>query len=927
MTENKIQCQRCKHLVEALSFCPYCGFSLKFTQCDAESEGTQAIGPYRIIKSIGKGGMGEVLLAYDTICGRKIALKKVRDDLLGFKQIHNRFLREARITSQLTHPAIIPIYSINSDKQHTYYTMPFVEGDTLKHVLLSSREKEKNGDKVDVLTGSIPYLIRVYLAICQAIAYAHSKSILHRDLKPENIIIGTYGEVLILDWGLAKLITESACDLDIPIKMQEHSTLVGKVVGTLGYMAPERALGQPANKQTDIYSLGVILYQILTLRHPFKRKSLSLFRKNMEKEVLYDPIEATPHRDIPKVLARIAMKCLSKNPSQRYRSVDALIDELETYIEGRAEWFLTAELKIGIKADWEFQEHILLAEHVAITRTAEISEWVKLMISKESFAENVRIETTVKLKSGCKGIGILFNVPESMERHRINDGYCLWISSEKFRSTNLLRNAVEVLYVPDAFLIEEKEHLITLEKVDNTIRLFIDEVEQFTYISRMPLLGTHVGILARDSLFSLDSLKVSVGTQNIMINCLSIPDTFLAHKDYQNALSEYRRISYAFAGRAEGREAILRAGITLLEQAKATQDPKFYDLALTEFEKLHETPGAPLEYLGKALVYEQLQDYDEEVKCFELAYRRYPKHPLLHTLQDQIIFRLLESSRSDRKAVYQFLLVALCHIKTPLQIPALQNLVNYLKLHWEPLEFLYPKLKSDIHGTILTLAFWSHKNYILEENINDDDLISPLILLIALNEQATVIDILDKLPLNQYQKEREVLSPFLCSNLDEAFNLLPDAFDDQYRHLILLLLDRALDEKNTAFIHRVLAKIKTPLTQELLCRQLFAFLMDLDLENAGTLVQHVDPESLYSESTLMHFLYGCWLYATEGPLIANIHWNSILEVPFPRCCQLGSLYLTGKLDPSWCKKAFDFERWQLERQLALFETIKKRLVK
>lgn len=924
---EKTQCPRCKHLIEPLAFCPYCGFSLKLPQVDKEPEGTESIGPYRVVKSIGKGGMGEVLLAYDTICGRKIALKKVRDDLLGFKQIHTRFLREAHITSQLTHPAIIPIYSINSDKQHTYYTMPFVEGNTLKHLLLTAREKEKNGDKADVLTGSIPYLIRVYLAICQAIAYAHSKSILHRDLKPENIIIGTYGEVLILDWGLAKLISEPAADLDIPMKMQVHSTLAGKVVGTLGYMAPERALGQPANKETDIYSLGVILYQILTLRHPFKRKSLKIFRKNMDKEVLYDPIEAAPHRDIPKDLARIAMKCLSTNPSQRYQSVDSLIRELENYIEGRAEWFRIAELKIGNKADWEFQEHILLAEHTAITRTAEISEWVKLMISKEPFAENIRIETTITLKAGCKGIGILFNVPESASRHQINDGYCLWISTDKHRSTNLLRNAVEVLYVPDAFLMEEQEHQIAIEKVDNTIRFYIDQVEQFNYIGRMPLLGTHVGILARDSNYTLDSLKVAVGTQNIMINCLAIPDTFLAHKDYQKALSEYRRISYAFAGRAEGREAILRAGITLIEQAKATQDPKLYDLALTEFEKLHETPGAPLEYLGKALVYEQMQDYDEEVKCFELAYRRYQKHPLLHTLQDQIIFRLLESSRSDRKAVYQFLLVALCHIKSPLQIPALQNLVNYLKLHWEPLEFLYPPLKDDIHGIILTLAFWSHKNYILEENINEDDLISPLVLLIALNEKTSVLEILDKLPLSRYQQERKILAPLLCNELVEALELLPDTLDEQSQHMILLLLDRALEEKNTAFVHKVLGKVKTPLNLALQCRKLFAYLLDFDLDSAGALIANIPSETLYSESTLMHFLYGCWLFATEGQDIANIHWNSVLESPFPRSCQLGSLYLTGKLDPSWYKRAFDFERWQLQRQLALVEALKQRLIK
>lgn len=883
-----------------------------------------SIGPYRVIKSIGKGGMGEVLLAYDTVCLRRIALKRIRPDLLEYKQVYGRFLREAYITSQLTHPSIIPIYTINLDLEQTYYTMPFVEGNTLKHVLIKARAQEKNGDKGEA--SSIPYLIRVYLSICQAIAYAHSKSILHRDLKPENIIIGTYGEVLLLDWGLAKFLHETVLDeeFEMNIKTAEHSTLVGKVVGTLGYMAPERALGQPATKETDIYSLGVILYQILTLKHPFRRKNLKFFRENMKNEVLYDPIEVAPYRDIPKILANISMKCLATNPLNRYQTVDVLIRDLESYIEGRAEWFQIAELQIENKSDWEFQEHILIAEHTAITRTAELSEWVKLMISKGSFAENIRIETYITPNDWCSGIGLLFSVPESAERTQINDGYCLWISTDKARATTLLRDSVEVLYVPDAFISIGEKHHIVIEKIDNTIRCMVDEVEQFTYIGRMPLSGTHVGILARDENFQMESLKVAIGSQNIMVNCLAIPDAFLAHKDYHKALSEYRRINYAFPGRAEGREAILRAGITLLEQGKSTHDEMLLDAALTEFEKLHGTPGAPLEYLGKALVYEQLQDYDEEVKCFELAYRRYPKHPLLSTLQDQILFRLIESSRSDRKAVYQFLLLALSHFNTPLALPSLENLINYLKIHWEQLDFLYPPLKNDVRGIALTLAFWVHKNYILEENILKDDLLSPLILLIALEEKALVHEILNKLPISEHKDERKILAPLLAATLDQAEYLLPQKFTEESRHLTILLLDRALDENNTSFIYSTLEKMGAPLNESLLKRKLWAHLLDNDLEKAAALIKDLAPEKLHDETSLFHFLYGCWLLAAEGYEIAHVHWNSVLEAAFPRSSQLGSLYLTGKLDPSWYKKAFDWERWQLQRQLTLVESIRKR---
>src|SRR5262249_5078190 len=156
-------------------------------------------------------------------------------------------------------------------------------------------------------------------------------------------IVGKYGEAIILDWGLAKLL-KSAPTVEESFKEPEeeepgrhplhHITRLGKVVGTIAYIAPERALGQPASFQTDIYSLGVILYQMLTLRHPFKRGSLKEFRKMMAKETLADPIELAPYRDVPRILSRVALKCLAVSLEQRYKSVDELIHDVEIYLEG-----------------------------------------------------------------------------------------------------------------------------------------------------------------------------------------------------------------------------------------------------------------------------------------------------------------------------------------------------------------------------------------------------------------------------------------------------------------------------------------------------------------------------------------------------------------------------------------------------------------
>ena len=164
------------------------------------------IGHYQIVKSLGHGGMGEVFLAYDPLCKRHVALKQIRPELKKHPIMKERFLREARVAAQLTHPSIIPIFSIDPSIETTYYTMPYVEGETLKQILQQSLKEEREGEVIHPIGSSIQALMRIFLSVCEAIAYTHSKGIVHRDLKPDNIIVGKYGEVLLLDWGIADFI-------------------------------------------------------------------------------------------------------------------------------------------------------------------------------------------------------------------------------------------------------------------------------------------------------------------------------------------------------------------------------------------------------------------------------------------------------------------------------------------------------------------------------------------------------------------------------------------------------------------------------------------------------------------------------------------------------------------------------------------------
>lgn len=976
MPSNCHNCHKPIRLDEFI-YCPYCGTSVSETHQTADAthhtstssgqpvalisghvpnaeEIQFSLGPYQILKSIGKGGMGEVLLGYDTNCGRRIALKRIREDLKEHVQMHNRFLKEAHITSQLTHPSIIPIYTIHDDPNLTYYTMPFVEGKTLKQILKEARQADREGKKDASTLTSIPGLVRIFLSICQAVAYAHSNEVLHRDLKPENIIIGKYGEVLILDWGLAKMIRkptnesehkdedeedENGEEEESPEKHRLHGlTKLGKVVGTVSYMAPERALGKPATPQTDVYSLGVILYQILALRPPFRRGTLKEFRQNLIKEKLVPPEEVAPYRDVPRILSAVVNRCLSGNLDRRYSTVDEFIHDIENYLEGRSEWTQIAELRINRRTDWEFQENVLIAEHVAVTRGTEVTDWVSLMISKQSFNGNTRLETKVKLGPGGHGIGFLMSIPEAAERVHLNDGYCLWIGSDNNKSTKLLKSTVEVIYQPEIVLQRGEWYTVRIEKIDQNIYFYLNDQLQFSYICYFPLVGTHVGLLARDDDFTIEGIQISCGGQSIMVNCLTVPDTFLAHKNYDTAFNEYRRIGYSFPGTAEGREALFRAGITLLEQAKAEHSAELFDKALEEFGLLHDTPGAPLEYLGKGLVYETLQDFDEEIKCYELALRRYGNHPLSRVLNDHVIYRMLDTSRYDRKATYQFILLVLQQLPDSCNINSVKKLFNSLQKHWEKLPFFFNGFSSQqnhFDNFSIQLAFWLAKSHPIEEilertlqseNPNVTIIGNGIFALIQLEFFNTASAWLEKIKdIPELNETHRCLQWAVEGNKSITEMRLSDTLTKEEERLVQYLLSQTIRKRQLNSTHLLLTKLEgksisgfcdVAIKSALACLHM----LENKWKAAEEIFQAFPLELLNQETTPLHFLYGCWLYHTEAKEIALIHFMGVLDVPYPRSWTLFSHYLSGKLSETspWFQRAFYWEKKQLFAQLAIF---------
>lgn len=382
----------------------------------------QGVAKYVVGEAVARGGMGEIRTAKDLNIRRDVAMKVMRPSKRGDSGSMLRFVSEAQVTGQLEHPGIVPVYELGVDKAgHAFYTMKFVQGTTLGDILSGIAA----GDPGLLTQYPLHQLLTVFLKTCDAVAFAHSKGVLHRDLKPANIMIGAFGEVQVMDWGLAKILgaddegeswlgedtaqraladgaarpasqvdadatggagsTRAQTEVGSVRQDEEHEAAVtvdGQVLGTPAFMAPEQALGRVTqlDARTDIYALGAILYNILTLRPPVEgasahevvykaatgeitpptalhapgsassvsrapkrkvrnaaelgRAARAAARKRQSTEAAGGPFPHCPGGRIPPALSAVAMKALARIPHQRYPTVKDLQAEIEAYQSG-----------------------------------------------------------------------------------------------------------------------------------------------------------------------------------------------------------------------------------------------------------------------------------------------------------------------------------------------------------------------------------------------------------------------------------------------------------------------------------------------------------------------------------------------------------------------------------------------------------------
>ncbi len=485
----------------------------------------RTISHYKVIEKIGQGGMGEVYLAEDTKLNRKVALKFLPLQYVSDRDLKARFKREAQAAGALNHPNIITIHEVGEHEGRPYVAMEYVEGGSLKDLMRADRL-------------SVAQVTDLAAQISEALARAHQSGIVHRDIKPQNILIDADARPRICDFGLAKL------------RREVMLTQTGTTLGTIAYMSPEQARGEQVDHRADIWSLGVVIYEMLTAQRPFKG--------DHDQAVIYAILNNQPESitgirpDVPGALVQIVGKAMAKSPDERYQDVVEMVEELRTLkteLDSQVTKTVKAEGKMApsiavlpfanLSADKE-QEYFCDGMAEEIINALTHVESLRVVARTSAFAFKDRHED-------IRGIGKKLNVETLLEgsvrkagnRLRISaqlinvaDGYHLW--SEKYD-----RDMADIFAIQDEISLtivdKLRVHLLGEEK-SKIVKRHTEDPEAYNlylkglyFLNKWTEEGTHRGLgyfqksIEKDPKFSLAYLGIADTYANIGILSLLPP--------------------------------------------------------------------------------------------------------------------------------------------------------------------------------------------------------------------------------------------------------------------------------------------------------------------------------------------------------------------------------------------------------------------
>jgi len=489
---------------------------------------------YEIGRVIARGGMGIIYEARDVNLNRTVAMKVLPKEMPHPTDDMLRFIEEAQITSQLEHPNIVPLHELGLDVNGTvYYTMKYVRGMTLTEILIAIQ----HGKEQVIEQYPLVRLLNMFQKTCDGVAFAHSRGVIHRDLKPDNIMVGDYGEVQVMDWGLATILAAHAKaqpeepaeevpeaemaevqadnepePFDSGLKtITTVQTIPGRVMGSPGFMAPEQARADIANigPRSDIYSLGAILYSILTLRPSVSVTDTVSALRRIVAGNLRPPVEFNqdagakfphcPGGKIPEALSKIAMKAMSTDPAARYDSVMALQKEIEDFQEGRL-WQLVL--------DEDFKGPDVMARWKVIGGQYELHDGElrvqngepQLVLLRRDLPGDVRIEFECSQEGNyLNDMGCFLNaVLTNNEREIWSSGYEFKCGAYDNSMIVLMRSDQKLWSQPASPIVRGKMFHVCAERVGARLKLTLNNEEIINILDPDPLTGTDrvaVGLL------------------------------------------------------------------------------------------------------------------------------------------------------------------------------------------------------------------------------------------------------------------------------------------------------------------------------------------------------------------------------------------------------------------------------------------------
>ncbi|HEV8246713.1 MAG TPA: serine/threonine-protein kinase, partial [Polyangiaceae bacterium] len=504
---------------------------------------------YTFLKLLGTGGTSFVLAVTDRDLERDVAIKLLREEVVQQKEALERFLKEAQVTARLEHPNIVPVYDVQKSDGLTYLVMRKVRGESLGRII---RRAKKEGS-----TQSLPLndLITVFLKVCDAVAFAHDRSIVHRDIKPDNIMVGQFGEVMLVDWG-------AACSAVVDDRL---------FVGTPHYMSPERALGGPATAQSDVYALGATLFYALLLRRPLENEVGDGFWLKKTTGEIAEPSGEERAR-VPKALLEIALKALRANATDRYASALALANDVRDYQAGHTTWSAPFFVE-AFGSNWENRWCKALPDQFEVQDNALVSTGSMSCSAfyRRRLTVGVAVEFEAMVSPGAKlgDLSVIWTEADVMPNGTFNDeamhgsGRTFGLQLGAFSGTlaGIFRRMQSPISIRRLELESGREYTVRAEIEERMLRLFVDGQLVADHEELSPFSTGYLGVYAFYPGKSFRNLRLYSKGFPERVSPIVVGDEFFKRGLLEDARYEYHRVADAHSGTPLADEANYKAGL------------------------------------------------------------------------------------------------------------------------------------------------------------------------------------------------------------------------------------------------------------------------------------------------------------------------------------------------------------------------------